>query len=156
MRQVSSRAQNGMTFVEMVATLTIMAILASAILPTAKALHRREKEIELRQALREIRTAIDEYRAFEPWVGVVDKKLGNAGCPEDLEVLVKGVSQVGQTYKKKFLRRIPVDPLTDSTEWGLRCYQDAPDSTSWCGDNVFDVYTKAEGTGLNGVPYSQW
>jgi general secretion pathway protein G len=133
-----------------------MSILASAILPTARTLYRRQREIELRRALREIRTAIDLYKASANQIGVVDKKLGNEDYPEDLDTLVKGVSQVGKSYKLKFLRRIPVDPMTDSREWGTRCYQDAPDSTSGCGDNVFDVYTKFEGTGLNGTPYSEW
>ena len=148
-----------MTFVEVMATATILAILASAILPLARATHKREREIELRRTLREIRTAIDRYKLAvdQGQIGGTDVKLGSEGYPPDLETLVKGVSQVGQIDRKlKFLRRIPVDPLTRSTEWGLRCYQDEPDDTSWCGDNVWDVYTTSEGTALDGTQYRDW
>jgi len=148
-----------MTFVEVMATATILAILASAILPLARATHKREREIELRRTLREIRTAIDRYKLAvdQGQIGGTDVKLGSEGYPPDLETLVKGVSQVGQIDRKlKFLRRIPVDPLTRSTEWGLRCYQDEPDDTSWCGDNVWDVYTTSEGTALDGTKYRDW
>jgi len=151
--------ERGMTFVEVMATATILAILASAILPLARATHKREREIELRRTLREIRTAIDRYKLAvdQGQIGGTDVKLGSEGYPPDLETLVKGVSQVGQIDRKlKFLRRIPVDPLTRSTEWGLRCYQDEPDDTSWCGDNVWDVYTTSEGTALDGTKYRDW
>jgi general secretion pathway protein G len=148
-----------MTFVEVMATATILAILASAILPLARVTHKREREIELRRSLREIRTAIDRYKLAvdQGQIGGTDVKLGSEGYPPDLETLVKGVSQVGQIDRKlKFLRRIPVDPMTRSAEWGLRCYQDEPDDTSWCGDNVWDVYTTSEGTALDGTQYRDW
>jgi len=148
-----------MTFVELMVTATIMAILASAILPLARVTHKREREIELRRALREMRTAIDRYKLAvdQGQIGGTDVKLGSEGYPPDLETLVKGVSQVGQIDRKlKFLRRISVDPMTQSTEWGLRCYQDEPDDTSWCGDNVWDVYTTSEGTALDGTKYRDW
>jgi general secretion pathway protein G len=151
--------ERGMTFVELMATATIMAILASAILPLARVTHKREREIELRRALREMRTAIDRYKLAvdQGQIGGTDVKLGSEGYPPDLETLVKGVSQVGQIDRKlKFLRRISVDPMTRSTEWGLRCYQDEPDDTSWCGDNVWDVYTTSEGTALDGTKYRDW
>jgi general secretion pathway protein G len=148
-----------MTFVEVMATATILAILASAILPLARVTHKREREIELRRSLREIRTAIDRYKLAvdQGQIGGTDVKLGSEGYPPDLETLVAGVSQVGQIDRKlKFLRRIPVDPVTRSAEWGLRCYQDEPDDTSWCGDNVWDVYTTSEGTALDGTKYRDW
>jgi general secretion pathway protein G len=145
-----------MTFVEMIATLTLMLILAAVILPVVKTTQKRQKEIELRRALREIRTAIDEHRALvaSGQVGGFSVKLGSEGCPEDLETLVKGVEGTGGR-KFKFLRRKPVDPMTGE-EWGMRCYRDAPDSTSWCGDDVYDVYTKSEGHALDGTAYSEW
>jgi general secretion pathway protein G len=151
--------ERGITFVEVMATATILAILASAVLPLARATYKRQREIELRRSLREIRTAIDRYKLAvdQGQIGGTDVKLGSEGYPPDLETLVKGVSQVGQIDRKlKFLRRIPRDPLTSSDEWGLRCYQDEPDSSSWCGDNVWDVYTTADGTALDGTKYRDW
>lgn len=146
-----------MTFVELMATVTIMMILASVIMPVSRTLHKRNREIELRRALREIRTAIDEYKMNEGIISPLDKKLGNEGYPDKLETLVEGVRQVGKIdVKLKFLRRVPKDPMTGSDEWGLRCYQDEPDSTSWCGDNIYDVYTKSDGVGLDGSEYKEW
>jgi general secretion pathway protein G len=149
----------GTTFVELMATVAIMAVLASAIMPLARVTLKRQRELELRRALREMRTAIDNYkqRVDQGQIGGTDVKLGSEGYPPDLETLVKGVNQVGRVdHKLKFLRRVPVDPLTRSAEWGLRCYQDDPDSTHWCGDNVYDVYTKAEGKALDGTSYKDW
>jgi general secretion pathway protein G len=154
-----SRSERGLTFVEMVATAAILMILASAILPVARVTHKRQREMELRRALREVRTAIDLYHqaVVTGQIGGMDVKLGSEGYPPDLETLVKGVNQVGRVnFKLKFLRRIPRDPLTEDGEWGLRCYQDDADSTSWCGDNVWDVYTKSEGTALDGSSYTEW
>jgi general secretion pathway protein G len=157
--------ERGLTFVEMIATAAILLILASAILPMAKTMHRRSQELELRRALREIRTAIDDYKKSSerqpgspaPRIGALENKLGSENYPETLKVLVEGVRQTGASdVKVKFLRRIPMDPMTNSSEWGLRCYQDEPDSTSWCGKNVYDVYTKSEGRGLDGTLYSEW
>ena len=152
-------SQCGVTYFEVLATATIITILASAILPLAKVSVRRQQEIELRRELRVIRTAIDRYKEHVDagLIGGTDVKLGSEGYPPELEALVEGVSQVGQVDRKlKFLRRIPTDPLTRSTEWGLRCYQDDPDSTSWCGSNVYDVYSKHRGTALNGTKYAEW
>jgi general secretion pathway protein G len=149
----------GFTYLELVATAAILAILAGAALPVMRIAHRRQQEIELRRCLREIRTAIDRYhQAVEAGqIGGTDVKLGSEGYPPDLETLVKGVNQVGRLDKKlKFLRRIPVDPMMRSTEWGMRCYQDEPDTTSWCGQNVWDVYTKSDGKGLDGIPLNQY
>lgn len=144
---------------ELVAVSAILAILASAVMPLAKAMRTRQREIELRRSLREMRTAIDRYKdaVDRGQIGGTDVKFGSEGYPESLEKLVEGAAQVGRVgVKLKFLRRIPVDPFTGEREWGMRCYQDDADSTSWCGDNVFDVYTLSEGTGLDGSKYRDW
>ena len=159
MRAERRRGERGVTYLEMVATAAIVMILASAILPLAKIARVRQKEIELRRSLGEIRNAIDRYHVASTEAGQIggtDVKLGSEGYPPDLETLVKGVSQVGKLdHKLKFLRRIPVDPLTKG-EWGQRCYEDEPDSQSWCGNDVWDVYTKSEGKGLDGTFYHDW
>jgi general secretion pathway protein G len=157
-------AERGLTFVELMASAGILLILASAILPLAKVSHTRRKEIELRRALREMRTAIDGYHAAvaQGLIGGSDVKLGSDGYPPDLETLIKGVNQVGAVNKKlKFLRRVPRDPFASEEDdpdeqWGMRCYQDDPDSSSWCGDNVWDVYSKSQGTALDGSKYVDW
>ena len=151
--------RRGFTYLELIIATMILAILAAAIVPIAEVTSKRAKEIELRRNLRMLRTAIDEYkRAVDLGViGGVDVQLGSEGYPEDLDVLVEGVEQVGTPGKKlKFLRRIPVDPMTHSTDWGMRSYQDRPDSRIWGGQNVFDVYTKSQGTGLDGTKYRDW
>jgi len=147
------------TYIELIATATIMMILASAILPMGRVAVQRQREIDLRRELRTMRRAIDQYKQAvdQGQIGGTDVKLGSEGYPEDLETLVKGVRRVGTVDRKlKFLRRIPVDPMTGTAEWGLRCYQDDPDSTSWCGDNVWDVYSKSTAKGLDGTPYNTW
>ncbi len=156
---MSRAGERGTTFAEVMATAAILMILASAILPLAKVTAKRQREAELRRALREMRTAIDRYKLAvdQGQIGGSDVRLGSEGYPPALETLVKGVSQVGRLdHKLKFLRRIPRDPFSASDEWGLRCYQDDPDSTSWCGDNVYDVYSKAGGTALDGTRYADW
>jgi general secretion pathway protein G len=156
---MAHREERGFTYLEMIATATILLVLASAVMPLARVTWKRQQELELRRTLREIRYAIDKYKAAVDagQIGGTDVRLGSEGYPPDLETLVKGVNQVGRIdHKLKFLRRIPVDPLTRAPEWGLRCYQDDPDSSSWCGSNVWDVYTKNEGKGLDGTPYKQW
>lgn len=154
------RGQRGFTFVELLVVSTIMLILASAVMPLARVTVQRQKEAELRRALREMRTAIDKYKdaADAGLIAATDLKAGAEGYPPDLDTLVEGVSVTNdQTGRKlKFLRRIPIDPLTNSTEWGMRSYQDRPDSTSWGGQNVYDVYTKAEGKALDGTNYKDW
>jgi general secretion pathway protein G len=155
----SGLRQRGVTFVELMATAAIMVILAGTILPLARATVKRQREIELRRALREIRDAIDKYKLAvdQGQIGGTDVKLGSEGYPPDLETLVKGVNQVGRVDKKlKYLRRIPVDPMTRGTEWGTRCYQDEPGSSFSCGDNVYDVYTKRDGKALDGTKYKDW
>jgi general secretion pathway protein G len=147
------------TFLELVATAAILMILASAVLPLGRVAHRRQQEIELRRDLRRMREAIDRYKLAvdQGLIGGLDVKLGSEGYPPDLETLVKGVNRVGAVDRKlKFLRRIPADPMTGSAEWGMRCYQDDPDSTSWCGENVWDVYSTSTAKGLDGTAYKTW
>jgi general secretion pathway protein G len=147
------------TFLELIATAAILAILASAVLPLGRVAVKRQKELELRRALRQIRTAIDEFHsaAEAQRIGGPDLELGSEGYPADLEMLVEGVPEVGQLDRKlKFLRRVPRDPMTGEAEWGQRCYQDEADSRSWCGDNVWDVYSLSRGEALDGTEYREW
>ncbi len=156
---MGAERSRGVTYLELVATAAILMILASAILPMGRVAVRRQREIELRRELRIMRRAIDQYKQAvdQGQIGGTDVKLGSEGYPEDLETLVKGVKRVGAVDRKlKFLRRIPVDPMTGTAEWGLRCYQDDPDSTSWCGDNIWDVYSKSTAKGLDGTTYNTW
>jgi len=156
---VDARRSRGVTYLELVAVATIMMILASAILPLGRVAVRRERELELRRALREIRRGIDAYKGAVDagQIGGTEVKLGSEGYPPDLDTLVKGVNRVGALDRKlKFMRRIPVDPMTSSAEWGMRCYQDDPDSKSWCGENVYDVYSKSTAKGLDGTTYNTW
>jgi len=151
----------GFTLVEMLVTMGILAILAIAILPLAKNAVKREKEIELKRSLRIIRTAIDEYKKMAD-----EKKFefdeDSEGYPPTLEILVEGVEIKGEegeseeTKLHKFLRRIPKDPMTNSYEWGLRAYKDDPDSLTWGGDNVYDIFTRSPGTAMDGTRYRDW
>lgn len=150
----------GFTLVEMLVTMGILAILAAAILPLAKNTVKREKEIELMRNLRTLRTAIDEYKKLAD-ENKFEFDEDTEGYPPNLEILVEGVEIKGdrdddKTKLHKFLRRIPKDPMTNTFEWGLRAYQDDPDSTAWGGDNVYDVYTKSPGTALDGTKYREW
>jgi general secretion pathway protein G len=135
-------------------------ILASAAMPLTRVTIQRTKEAELRRTLREMRTAIDKFKdaVDTGLISNLDVKAGSEGYPPDLETLVEGVTVANDASgrKLKFLRRVPIDPLTGEAEWGLRAYQDRPDSTSWGGQNVFDVYSLAEGTGLDGTKYRDW
>jgi general secretion pathway protein G len=150
------RREGGFTLAELVTVAAIMTILATVTLPVVKFTVKRQKEAELRMALREMRTAIDEYKRYAD-SALIEIDLGAEGYPKKLEVLVEGVEIVGQVDKKlKPLRRLPVDPMTGKDEWGLRSFQDEPDATSWGGENVYDVYSLSEGVGLNGVPYRKW
>lgn len=146
----------GYSMVELAMVCTIILILAAAAVPIARFSVKRQREIELRYALRQIRTAIDDYKQKSD-AGLIPVDLGAEGYPKKLEVLVEGVDLVGQVKKKhKWLRRIPVDPMTGEAEWGMRSYQDEPDSTSWGGQNVWDVYTESDGTALDGSKYRDW
>jgi general secretion pathway protein G len=165
--------QKGFTLIEMIVTFTILAILAAVAIPLAKTAVKREKEIELRRNVRTIRDAIDAYKklADENRIEFEDK---TEGYPPDLETLVEGVevsggAQAGGTQRGrsqrtrnedtkiiKFLRRIPKDPMTNTYDWGLKSYQDDPDSENWGGENVYDIYTKSLGIGLDGTKYKEW
>jgi general secretion pathway protein G len=147
------RKAAGFTLLELIVAVTILIVLTGAAVPVMRTRIKREKEVELRRDLWEIRDAIDRYKDAADR-GQFQIKLGTEGYPPDLETLVKGVDIGGK--KVRFLRRIPVDPMTGDTEWGLRSMQDDPDSESWGGQNVFDVYTKAQGDALDGTKYSEW
>ncbi len=157
---MSSWHHRGYTFIELLVVSTIILILASAVMPLAKVTATRQREAELHRALREMRTAIDKYKdaADQMVIGSLDIKVGSEGYPPDLDTLVEGVTPANDVTgrKLKFLRKIPVDPMTRSTEWGMRSYQDKPDSTHWGGQNVFDVYTTFDGTALDGTKYKDW
>lgn len=154
------RRQRGYTLIELLVVSTIIFILASAIMPLAKVTARRQREAELRRSLREMRVAIDRYKdaADLGQISPLDLRVGNEGYPADLDTLVDGVRAANDSTgrKLKFLRRVPVDPMTRKAEWGLRSYQDEPDSTRWGGQNVFDVYTTFEGTAIDGTKYTDW
>ena len=150
----------GYTFVELLVVSTILLILASAVMPLAKVAVQREREAELRRALREMRTAIDKFKdaADAGVISSFDLPAGGENYPASLEILVNGVTKNNDAtgVKLKFLRRIPMDPMTHSNEWGMRAYGDKPDSTSWSGGNLFDVYSKSDGKALDGTKYREW
>ena len=150
--------QSGLTLVELIVAFTIMSLLTAMAVPLARYKVRREKEKELRYALREIRNAIDNYKDMSDMGKLGNQqKVGSEGYPESLEVLVEGVKGQGEVDKKiRFLRRIPRDPFTNSKEWGKRSTQDDPTSTSWGGQNVFDIYSKTSEKTKDGTPYSDW
>jgi general secretion pathway protein G len=148
-----SHPEAGLTLVELIIVVTILSLLATAALPIARFQVRRTKERELRQDLWEIRAAIDRYKDAAD-KGAFQIKADSLGYPPDLETLVNGVDVQGK--KVRFLRRIPVDPMTGTNEWGLRSNQDDPDSDSFGGQNVFDVHSKSIGTAMDGTKYSTW
>jgi general secretion pathway protein G len=148
--------QSGLTLLELIIASAILIILASAALPVFKFTVIRAKEYELRRDLREMRNAINIYKDAAD-LNMVQVKVGSEGYPPDLETLVKGVPFSGDlTKKRRFLRKVPIDPMTGRAEWGMRGVQDDPDSMSWNGENVFDVYSKSQGTALDGTKYSDW
>ena len=154
------RGEHGFTFLELVIVTAILMILASTIMPMAQVTAQRQREVELRRALREMRTAIDKFKdaVDQGQIPTTELEPGNEGYPPDLETLVNGVSAANDATgrKLKFLRKIPIDPMTNSTDWGKRAYQDRPDSQSWGGKNVFDVYTTYKGSALDGTKYQDW
>jgi general secretion pathway protein G len=150
----STKSQGGFTLLELIVAATILAILTLMALPLARVTIQREKEKQLRHALWEMRDAIDRYKEAADR-GAFQTKVDSMNYPPDLETLVKGVEAQGGK-KIRFLRSIPVDPMTKSTEWGMRSMQDDADSDSWGGQNVFDVYTKSQGTGLDDTKYKDW
>jgi general secretion pathway protein G len=158
--RLPARGQRGYSFVELLVVTSLLLILASAVMPLVKVTRQREKEVELRRALREVRLAIDHFKdaADMQMIAATDLKAGAEGYPETLDLLVEGVSVTGDATgrKLKFLRRIPIDPLTGSREWGMRSYQDKADSTSWGGQNVYDIFSKSDGKALDGTKYKDW
>jgi general secretion pathway protein G len=149
-----SKGARGFTLLELIVAATILSILTLMALPLARVTIQREKEKQLRQALWEMRDAIDRYKDAADR-GAFQTKVDSMNYPPDLDELVKGIEgQAGKKYR--FLRSIPTDPMTGTKEWGLRSMQDDPDSDSWGGQSVFDVYTKSEKTGLDGTKYKDW
>jgi len=148
-----ARRSRGFTLMELIVATTILVILTGMAIPLARVTIKREKERELRQDLWDMRDAIDRYKDAADR-GAFQIKVGTEGYPPDLDTLVKGVDVAGK--KVRFLRRIPTDPMTGNTDWGMRSMQDDPDSDSWGGQNVFDVFTKSQGTALDGTQYKDW
>ncbi len=150
------RRSFGYSLTELVMVVACILILTAAIVPVTRFSVQRQRELELREALRTMRTAIDDYKRLSDQ-GLIPVDLGSEGYPKSLDVLVEGVDLVGQVKKKRrFLRKIPVDPMTQKAEWGLRSYQDEPDSRSWGRQNVYDVYSLSDGTGLDKTKYKDW
>jgi general secretion pathway protein G len=148
-----ARNMHGFTLIELIVATAILVILTSLAIPLARVSIKREKEHELRRDLWDLRDAIDRYKDAADR-GAFQTKVGSENYPPDLDSLVKGVDVQGK--KLKFLRKIPIDPMTNTTEWGLRSMQDDPDSDSWGEQNVFDVHTKSQDTGLDGTKYKDW
>jgi general secretion pathway protein G len=168
------RGQSGVTFLELLATMAIIMILVSVAMPLSKITAKRAKEIELRQTLREMRAAIDRFK--DDWNRDGDRLIGPLcqtnqlscrevsgvnGYPKSLESLLRvDLSGEAATIKgmtvRRYLRKLPTDPMTGEAEWTARCYTDEPDETSWCGEDVFDVHSTSEGVGLDGTPYREW
>lgn len=154
------RSERGFTLAEMVMVAALVALLAGMALPVAKFTVKRQKEAELRLALRTMRNAIDEYKRLSDQ-GMIPMKVGSEGYPPDLETLVEGVEVVGQPVKRKLLRRVPLDPMNkdaddDEPQWLLISYQDEPDTDSWGGENVYDVRSMSDGTAIDGTKYRDW
>jgi general secretion pathway protein G len=160
LRDWTRGSSSGYSFIELIVATAVLMILASAALPIARVSMRRQNEADLRRVLREMRLAIDVYKNYSDRgnLGITETRLGTEGYPPSLEVLVEGVVLANDATgrKKKFLRRIPIDPMTGRTDWGLRSYTDAPTATAWGGLTVYDVYSKAEGRGLDGSRYRDW
>jgi general secretion pathway protein G len=149
-------SSKGFMLVELIAAITILLVLTTLALPLARNTVIRARETELHQDLRMIREAIDRYK-LDSDQGKIPIKVDTFGYPPDLQTLVDGVPVKGMAKGKyKYLRKIPIDPMTGSADWGLRAMQDDPDSKSWGGENVFDVYSKSQGTALNGTQYGDW
>jgi general secretion pathway protein G len=149
----NSEKQHGFTLIELLVATAILVILTGMAIPMARVTIKRQKERDLHHALWEMRDAIDRYKDAADR-GAFQIKVGSEGYPPDLDTLVNGVDVGGK--KLKFLRRIPIDPMTGGTEWGMRSMQDDPTSDSWDGENVFDVFTKSQGTALDGTKYKDW
>jgi len=146
----------GFTLAELVLVMAVLGILSALAFPTARYARMQAKESELRAALRQLRGAIDEHKRWSD-AGLIEIERGSDGYPSELEDLVDGIQVIGQVDSRiRFLRRIPVDPMTGEAEWGLRSYQDDPDETGWGGENVFDVYSLSPARSLDGTEYATW
>ena len=154
------RGARGFTFVELVVVTAIIMLLASVAVPLISVTAQRQREAELHRSLRDMRTAIDKFKdaVDQGLIPATELDPANEVYPKDLDLLVNGVSAANDASgrKLKFLRRVPIDPMTKSTDWGKRSYQDRADSTSWGGQNVFQVYTTSDGVGLDGTKYKDW
>jgi general secretion pathway protein G len=154
------QAVGGFTFIELLVTTAVLLVLASAALPLARVTMKRQREADLRYALRQMRTAIDKFKdlADTQIIAPSEIQFGSEGYPKSLTVLVDGVLRNNDASggKIKFLRRIPIDPITGESDWGMRSFQDRPDAIAWGGQNVYDVYSKSGGTALDGTKYKDW
>ena len=159
-RRHGLESDRGYSFVELLVVSVILLILASAVAPLSQVTIQRQREVELRRALRDVRRAIDAYKDAVDLgvIGGTQVESGSEGYPPDLETLVEGVEVVNDASGRleKFLRRIPTDPFTRSQEWGLRSYQDSPTATTWGGGNVYDVYSRSRGSALDGTRFRDW
>lgn len=151
----AGEAERGLTLIEVLIVMAIMVTLAAAAIPIAKASIKRHRELELRRALRDMRYAIDEYKRIASQGMIVQTDVESEGYPPDLESLMEGTELVGGR-RMKFLRRIPLDPMTGEEEWGKRSYQDDHDSRSWGRQNLYDIYSLSQGTALDGTLYEDW
>jgi general secretion pathway protein G len=146
----------GFSLIELIVTVTVVGILAGLAIPLARNAVKREREVQLRQALREMRTALDNFKRASD-EGRIEVPTDTEGYPQTLEAMVDGVQLLGQAGKMiKFLRKVPIDPMTNSQDWGMRSYQDEPTAQSWGGQNVFDVYSKSDGIAMDGTRYKDW
>ena len=151
-----ARRAKGFTMVELAVVAAMIAILTAMVVPVARYTQKRQDEIELRYQLRLMRDAIDKYKQYSD-LGLIPVKIGSEGYPPDLKILVEGVTLVGQLDKKqKFLRRIPTDPMTKKADWGMRSIQDEPDTLSWGGQNVYDVFSLSDLKAMDGSYYKDW
>ena len=152
------KGDRGFTLIEMIVTLAILAMLAGLAIPAARNDAKRRREVQLKYSLSEFRRAIDSYKADceRGLVGPLDRKLNDECYPPKLEVLVEGIHPPNSTKTIRYLRAIPIDPMSDKAEWGLRSVQDEPDTSSWGEQNVYDVHSLSDATALNGTKYREW
>jgi len=156
-RPLFRQRERGFTMVEMAVVAAMITILTAMAIPVARYALKRQDELELRYQLRLMRNAIDKYKQYADAGLIPLAGVDTEGYPKDLETLVNGVDLIGQVNKKmKFLRKIPIDPMTKNAEWGLRSFQDEPDSFAWGGQNIYDIYTLSTGRAIDGTYYKDW